>query len=249
MINLRNDKEIEILRRCNQIVAEVQGRLRQMVEPGITTLELDQEATSLFEKRGVKAAFKGYRGFPGNICTSINDEVVHGIPGRRKLKAGDVISIDMGAILDGYYGDAAITVPVGKITETAEKLLRVTEESLYCGIEAAQPGNNLNDIGASVQQHVESAGFSVVREFVGHGVGTALHEEPQVPNYGARGTGIRLKPGMVLAIEPMVNEGKPAIRILEDGWTAVTVDGKLSAHFEHSIAITEKGPVILSQMN
>lgn len=247
MIHLRNRDEIERLRRSNQIVAEAREMLRGMVRPGVTTLELDEGADEFFRKRGACSAFKGYRGFPKNICTSVNEEIVHGIPGGRKLKEGDVVGLDIGVLLDGYYGDTATTVPVGKISAEAERLLRVTEEALYAGIEMARPDGRLNDIGGAVQAHVERAGYSVVRDFVGHGIGQALHEEPQIPNFGVPGTGIQLKPGMVLAIEPMVNEGKADVRILPDGWTAVTADGKLSAHFEHSVAITEMGAVVLSK--
>jgi len=249
MILLKTTQEIEIMKECNHIVAEVREAIRAMIEPGVTTLELDTEAEELIEKGGGKPAFKGYRGYPRTICTSVNEEVVHGIPAKRKLKEGDVIGIDFGVIYKGYYGDSAVTVPVGKTSAEANRLLKVTEESLYKGIQAAQPGGHLHDIGAAVQEHAEEAGYSVVREFVGHGIGKSLHEEPQIPNFGSRGTGVKLTPGMVLAIEPMINQGRPEVRILEDGWTAVTVDGKLSAHFEHSIAITEKGPVILSQLN
>ncbi len=249
MIALRTQEEIEIMKKCNGIVAKVREGLKKIVGPGMTTLELDKEAEVLIYKSGAKPAFKGYRGFPKTICTSVNHEVVHGIPGKRRLQEGDIIGIDLGAIFQGYYGDTAVTLPVGKITDIAFRLLKITEEALYKGIQAAQPGGHLNDIGAAVQEHVEKAGYTVVREFVGHGIGQSLHEEPQVPNFGVRGTGVKLRAGMVLAIEPMVNEGKPDIRILEDGWTAVTADGKLSAHFEHSVAITENGPIILSELN
>lgn len=247
MIFLKSPEEIDLMRRSNQVVAEAREMLREMVCPGVTTLELDEEADAFFRRKGAKSAFKGYRGFPKSICTSVNNEIVHGIPGPRKLSEGDVVGIDIGVLLNGYFGDTALTIPVGKVSESAARLLKVTEQSLYAAIEMARPEGHLNDIGAAIQGHVEKAGFSVVRDFVGHGIGQALHEEPQIPNFGVRGTGVRLKPGMVLAIEPMVNEGKSEVRVLEDGWTAVTADGKLSAHFEHSVAITEKGSVVLSQ--
>jgi methionyl aminopeptidase len=246
---LKTPREIELLRKSNVIVAEVRDALMEMAEPEMETAELDREAESLILKKGAKPAFKGYRGYPNSLCISINDEVVHGIPGKRKLKKGDVVSIDLGVIYEGFFGDSAVTFPLGGVSETARKLILVTEQSLYKGIEAATAGAHLHDIGAAVQRHCEGAGFSIVRDFVGHGIGRALHEDPQIPNYGTRGTGPELVCGMVLAIEPMVNEGAAGIRILGDGWTAVTADGKLSAHFEHSIAITDEGPVILSQLD
>ncbi len=247
MIPLKTKAEIELLRQANQIVAEARDSIRAMAEPGITTLELDEHAEKLMAKRGAKPAFKGYRGFPATICVSINNEVVHGIPGKRKLKEGDLVSVDLGSIFEGFYGDSALSFAVGQVSEEAERLMRVTRESLYKGIEAAQPGNRLHDISAAVQEHCEAQGFSIVKDFVGHGIGRALHEDPQVPNFGTRGTGPKLQPGMVLAIEPMVNAGGAEVQVLDDGWTAVTRDGSLSAHFEHSIAITEDGPVILSE--
>ncbi len=246
MVLLKDRNEIDILRRANAIVAEVRDTLREKIRPGMTTNELDQEAAKMITKQGAKPAFKGYRGYPKTICISVNDEVVHGIPGKRKLKEGDIVGLDLGVIYQGYYGDSAVTCAVGNISAAAARLMKVTEESLYKGITAAQPGARLHDIGAAVQAHVEAAGYSVVRDFVGHGIGKALHEDPQVPNFGTKGTGMRIQPGLVLAIEPMVNEGGAGVKILEDGWTAVTLDGKLSAHFEHSIAITEDGPEILS---
>lgn len=250
MMMIKSPQEIEILKKCNQLLAEVREELRTFVKPGISTMDIDAHFTKLITDRGMKPAFKGYRGYPCNICISINDEVVHGIPSQKRiLKDGDIVGLDMGAVYQGFYGDTAITLPVGKVSEAAKKLMQVTEASLYKGIEAAQPGNHVGDIGAAVQEYCESHGFSVVREFVGHGIGRALHEDPQVPNYGKRGTGAKLVPGLVIAIEPMINQGSPQVRILEDGWTAVTEDGKLSAHFEHSIAITEQGPVILSSVN
>ncbi|MFH1262332.1 MAG: type I methionyl aminopeptidase [Pseudomonadota bacterium] len=246
MIMLRNQQEIDRLRRSNQLVAEAREMLRGLVRPGMTTGELDDRTEEFFRKKGARSAFKGYRGYPKSICTSINEQVVHGIPGSRKLKEGDVLSLDIGAVLDGYFGDTAVTVPVGAISKEAARLLKVTEESLYVAIEAIRPDGHLNDIGAAVQHHVEAAGYSVVRDFVGHGIGQSLHEEPQIPNFGVAGTGVRLKAGMVLAIEPMVNEGKAEVKILPDGWTAVTADGRLSAHFEHSVAVTDKAPIVLS---
>jgi len=203
-------------------------------------------AEEYIKRHGGIPAFKGYRGYPRSLCVSVNEEVVHGIPGKRRLKEGDIVSLDLGVLMDGYYGDAAITVPVGKVSELAKKLIKVTEEALYRGIEMARPGNRLSDISHAIQTHVEKAGFSVVREFVGHGIGKQLHEEPQVPNFGPPNRGPRLEPGMVLAIEPMVNTGTWEVRILPNGWTVVTADGGLSAHFEHTVAITDNGPEILS---
>ncbi len=247
MINIKNKEEIEIMRHCNRIVAVTREELKGLVKPGVTTLELDQMAESLIRKQGAVPAFKGYRGFPRTLCTSINHEVVHGIPSaQRRLVEGDIIGIDMGAVWKGYYGDTAITCAVGGISDKASSLLRVTQEALYKGIEAARPEGRLHDIGAAIQAHVESAGFSIVREFVGHGIGRSLHEDPQIPNYGKSGTGPLLRVGMVIAIEPMVNMGGPEVEVLEDGWTAVTKDRSLSAHFEHTVAITENGPEILT---
>ena len=247
MIHLKTPKEIEILRRANQIIAETREVLIPMMKAGATTWDLDKVADETFRSKGAKSAFKGYKGFPASICVSINNEIVHGIPSKKRvLKEGDIVGLDMGTIYQGYYGDSAVTVAVGSASEAALKLMKITQESLHLGIEEARPGARLYDIGAAVQEHAENAGFSVVRDFVGHGIGQQLHEEPQVPNYGQRGRGMVLQAGMVLAIEPMINEGSPDVKMKEDGWTAVTKDGKLSAHFEHSIAITEKGPVILS---
>ncbi|MCB0326432.1 MAG: type I methionyl aminopeptidase [Bdellovibrionales bacterium] len=247
MISIKTPEEIEIMRVCNQIIAKARKELAPMIVPGVSTFELDQVAEKVIRSYDAVPAFKGYSGFPATLCVSINHEVVHGIPSKdRILQDGDVIGVDMGTIYKGFYGDSAVTYAVGKIDEAAKKLLKVTEESMYCGIRAAVPGGHLFDIGAAVQEHAESFGFSVVRDFVGHGIGRALHEDPQVPNYGTKGYGMKLKVGMVLAIEPMINEGRPDVKILEDGWTAVTKDGKRSAHFEHSIALTERGPEILS---
>jgi methionyl aminopeptidase len=241
--------EIEKMRRSGRIVREVLDHLRTVVAPGVSTMDLERAAEQKIKDLGAKPAFKGYYDYPCVLCTSINEEIVHGIPSaKRVLKAGDIVSIDCGVVLDGYYGDAAITVPVdSKLSPELQKLLEVTEASLYKGIEQARIGNAVGDVGAAVQQHVEANGFSVVREFVGHGIGTRLHEEPQVPNFGMKGYGPKLKEGMVLAIEPMVNSGKAATRVLDDKWTAVTVDGSYSAHFEHCVAVTKDGPVILTQ--
>lgn len=247
MIHLKSHKEIEIMRRANQIIAETREVLFPMFKPGVTTYDLDRVADESFRSKGAKSAFKGYRGFPASICVSINEEVVHGIPNKKRvLKEGDIVGLDMGTIFEGYYGDSAVTIPVGTTTEEALRLIKITEESLHLGIKEARPGGRLYDIGSAVQEHAENAGFSVVRDFVGHGIGQQLHEEPQVPNYGQRGRGMVLQVGMVLAIEPMINAGSPEVKIKQDGWTAVTKDGKMSAHFEHSVVITEKGPVILS---
>lgn len=235
------------MRQAGRVAGEVLAELRGIVRPGITTLDLDELARATMARRGARPAFKGYRRFPANICTSVNEQVVHGIPSRRALREGDIVGVDVGAVLDGYYGDAAATLAVGRISEAARELIRVTEWALERGIGMARPGGRLSDISHAVQQEVESHGFSVVREFVGHGIGTQLHEPPQIPNYGKPGFGPELKPGMVLAIEPMVNQGAAGVRILEDGWTAVTVDGKLSAHFEHTVAIGEDGPEILTR--
>ena len=247
MIVLRTENEIEKLSLSSRIVAEVLQELRQHIVPGITTQELNDVAEAYTRKRGALPAFKGYRGFPASLCVSINEQIVHGIPDGRKLKEGDIVSLDFGTLLNGFYGDAAITLPVGEIGKKAQKLLAVTEESLYKGIEQARVGNRLSNISQAIQSWVESHGFSVVRDFVGHGIGTALHEEPQIPNFGNPLPNPRLQEGMVFAIEPMVNEGSYEMRILPDGWTAVTADGKLSAHFEHTIAITGNGPVILTE--
>jgi len=249
MVILKLPDEIERARASSQIVAEVLNKLRDKVKPGVTTNELDKFAEEVARKRGAKPAFKGYRGYPYSLCTSVNEEVVHGMPSERILIEGDIISLDFGVFYNGFFGDAAITLPVGKITDTARKLIDVTEQSLYVGIEQAKKGNRLGDISSSVQQTVESPGFSVVRDFVGHGIGRNLHEDPQIPNYGKKGRGIELKSGMILAIEPMVNQGSYKVKILEDGWTVVTEDGMLSAHFEHSVAITDNGPEILSKLN
>lgn len=248
MIVLRSPREIDSMRAAGRLTALAVAELKRAIRPGVTTAELDALAEDFITKHGGIPAFKGYQGFPGSICASINDEVVHGIPGLRQVKSGDIISIDIGAIVDGYVGDSAFTVPVGEVSPEALELLKVTEESLHKGIEQARPGNRLSDIGHAVQTHVEKAGFNVVRNYVGHGIGTKMHEDPSVPNYGPPGRGPRLMAGMCLAIEPMVNVGTYEVRVLENGWTVVTADGSLSAHFEHTVAITEDGPEILTRV-
>jgi methionyl aminopeptidase len=247
VIICRSADELERMREAGRLVGEVLAELASLVAPGVTTADLDAAAERRIARAGATPAFKGYHGYPATICASINDEVIHGIPsGRRLLNDGDIISIDVGASLNGYFGDSAVTLPVGQVSEDAATLLRVTEEALFKAIERVRPGNRISDIGHAVQKHVEAYGFSVVREFVGHGIGQRMHEEPQVPNYGDPGRGPRLTEGMVLAIEPMVNAGKPAVKVLGDGWTAVTRDSSLSAHFEHTVAVTSNGPWILT---
>ncbi len=248
MINIRSSREIDQLRKANAIVAEVFDRLKCEVTSEITTGELDQIAEAYIRSRGAVPAFKGYRGFPGTLCVSINEEIVHGIPGQRKLKEGDIVSIDVGVNLNGYFGDAAITLPVGEVDEEAKRLLDVTEKALALGIDKARIGNRLFDISFAIQHWVEAHGFSVVRDFVGHGIGKSLHEEPQIPNFGSPHQGPRLEKGMVLALEPMVNEGTYEVRILSDAWTVVTADGKRSAHFEHTIAIIDGEAAVLSAL-
>jgi methionyl aminopeptidase len=242
MIVLKTPEEIEVMARASKLVAETLEALKRQVRPGVTTDELDRFAEEFIRSRGGTPAFKGYRSYPKTLCASVNNQVVHGIPSKRVLKEGDIIGLDLGAIVDGFYGDAAVTVPVGDIPPKVAELLRVTEEALVKGIEQAVVGNRLSDISHAVQRHAEGAGFSVVTDFVGHGIGRQLHEEPQVPNYGKPGQGPRLQEGMVLAIEPMVNMGSSAVCILDDQWTAVTKDGSLSAHFEHTIAVQASGP-------
>jgi len=247
VIVCRSAAELELMRDAGRLVGEVLTELAAAVAPGVSTADLDALAEKRILAAGAAPAFKGYHGYPATICASINEEVIHGIPsGRRVLQDGDIISIDVGAALGGYFGDSAVTLPVGKVSEKAATLLRVTEEALYKAIECARPGNRVSDVGHAVQQHVEQHGFSVVREFVGHGIGEQMHEEPQVPNYGEPGRGPRLSEGMVIAIEPMVNAGKAAVKVLADGWTAVTRDGSLSAHFEHTVAVTSGEPWILT---
>ncbi len=249
MIMIRSPEEVSILREANHIVARILQELGDDIGPGIATETLDTKAERLIIEAGGKPAFKGYRGYPKTICASINEQVVHGIPSSDvTLEEGDIISIDIGIIYKGYVGDTAATFPVGTISEEKSRLIRITRESLYKGIEQAHPGNRLSDVSHAVQSHVESNGFSVVRDFVGHGIGQKMHEEPQIPNFGRPHRGPRLEPGMVLAIEPMVNAGTSEVRVLKDRWTAVTMDGKPSAHFEHSIVVTEEKAEILSQL-
>ncbi|HKD85876.1 MAG TPA: type I methionyl aminopeptidase [Terriglobales bacterium] len=245
----KSASEIEKMRRSGRIVRQVLEAVKDTVAPGRSTMDLERVAEKKIRDLGAKPAFKGYYDYPCVLCTSLNNEIVHGIPSeKRVLKAGDIVSIDCGVVLDGYYGDAAITVAVGDgLSPELQKLLDVTRESLSQGIEAARIGNTVGDVGSAVQRHVEANGFSVVRDFVGHGIGTRLHEEPQVPNYGTPGHGPKLRDGMVLAIEPMVNMGSPQTRVLDDKWTAVTEDGSYSAHFEHCIAVTKNGPLILTE--
>ena len=242
----RSDDEIAKMRKAGQVVAEMHARIRDAIRPGVTTADLDALAREVIERRGARSNFLGYHGYPAVICASPNDVIVHGIPGDRVLHDGDIVSIDCGAIIDGYHGDAAATYPVGSISGDAEKLLRVTEASLHAAIEQMRDGNRLSDIGHAVQTVAEGAGYSVVREYVGHAIGTAMHEKPEVPNYGPPGRGPKLRAGNVFAVEPMVNLGRPETRLLDDGWTVVTADGSLSAHFEHTIAITDDGPVVLT---
>jgi methionyl aminopeptidase len=249
MINCKSQSELEKMRRSGRIVRQVLETVKAAVAPGVSTMDLETLAEEKIRELGAKPAFKGYFDYPCVLCTSVNNEIIHGIPSaKRVLKEGDIVSIDCGVVLDGYYGDSAITVPVGKsITPQLQKLLDVTETSLKRAIQEVRLGKTVGDIGAAVQEYVEANGFSVVREFVGHGIGTQLHEEPQVPNFGTRGHGMRLREGMVLAIEPMVNIGKPEARVLNDKWTAVTVDGSHSAHFEHCVAVTRNGPMVLTE--
>jgi methionyl aminopeptidase len=246
MITIRTPTEIEIMRQNNRLVAQVLQRLREAIKPGITTKELDQLAEHSVREAGATPAFKGYRGYPASLCVSINEEVVHGIPGPRRLKEGEIVSLDFGVYLNEYYGDAAITCTVGEVSKEATRLLEVTKQALAKGIEQATQGNRLLDISHAIQSWVESHGFSVVRDFVGHGIGRELHEDPQVPNFGPPHHGPRLRPGMVLAIEPMINIGTWEVKVLKDGWTVVTADRSLSAHFEHTIAISDGEPDILS---
>lgn len=246
MIVCKSPVELERMRAANALVTAVLSELRDLVAPGVTTAELDRVADARVHEAGAVPAFKGYQGYPATLCASINEAVVHGIPSPRPLVEGDIVSLDLGVLLDGYYGDAALTVGVGAIPARAAALLRVTEEALGRAIERAHVGRRVSDLGHAIQQHVEAHGFSVVREFVGHGIGVKLHEDPQIPNYGEPGRGPRLTEGMVLAIEPMVTMGQPAVKVLEDGWTAVTRDGSLSAHFEHTVAIRKAGPEVLT---
>ncbi len=243
---LKSPAEIEVMREAGRITASALRVVGEAVVPGVTTAQLDEIAAEHIRKEGGKPAFLGYRGFPATLCVSVNDEVVHGIPGKRRLREGDIVSVDCGVVVDGYYGDAAMTFPVGRVSDEARRLMDVTRDALDAAIARCRPGMRLGDVGNAVQTVVERAGFSVVREYVGHGIGRSMHEEPQVPNFGRAGTGMTLRPGTVLAIEPMVNAGGYAVRSLDDGWTVVTADGSLSAHFEHTVAITEDGPSILT---
>jgi len=249
VIIVKSKREIEKIAAACRIVAEILKNLKSFIAVDITTADIEAYAQDQIKKHNAVSAFKGYRGYPASTCTSVNDQVVHGIPSRMsRLKSGDIISIDLGVVLEGFYGDAAMTFPVGAVDAEARKLMSVTEESLYAGIGKAVVGNRVSDISSSIQQHAESNGFSVVRAFVGHGIGRSLHEDPQIPNFGEPGRGPRLKEGMTLAIEPMINAGCAEVNILDDGWTAVTADGRLSAHFEHTIAITKSGPLILTKI-
>ena len=248
MIILKSHDEIERMADAGRIVAEVLEELRSIVAPDVTTLELDKFAESYIKSKGASPAFKGYRGFPASICTSVNEQVVHGIPSSERLSEGDIVSLDTGVYCNGFYGDAALTLAVGEVSKNIKQLLSVTEKSLYLGIEKAVAGNRLFDISSAIQNQAESEGFSVVRSFVGHGIGRELHEDPQIPNLGRQGEGPMLKEGMTLAIEPMVNAGTWDVEILDDGWTAVTKDKSLSAHFEHTVVITSNGPVILTKI-
>jgi methionyl aminopeptidase len=247
VIVLKSKDEIERIAEACRIVAEALEALKGFVAEGLTTKELEKFTEGIIREKGGKAAFKGYRGFPGSICTSVNDQVVHGIPSVLRLKEGDIVSVDIGVFYKGYFGDAAVTLPVGRVSKEADRLMRVTEEALYLGIDAARERGRVSDISCAIQGHVEKNGYSVVRTFVGHGIGKELHEEPQVPNYGSCGRGARLKEGMTLALEPMVNAGGSDVRVLDDGWTAVTKDGSLSAHFEHTVVVTGQGARVLTK--
>ncbi|OGT99562.1 MAG: type I methionyl aminopeptidase [Geobacteraceae bacterium GWB2_52_12] len=248
MIILKSRREIDRMKAASRIVAEVLEGLRSLVVPGITTFELDKFAVAEASKHKAKCAFRGYNNYPNSLCCSPNNQVVHGIANKDPLKSGDILSLDFGVIYDDFYGDSAITVPVGDISDAARVLIMSTEESLYAAIDKAVPGNRLGDVSAAVQNYVESRGYSVVRDFVGHGIGRCLHEDPQIPNYGTAGSGIKFKSGMVLAIEPMINEKSHEVKTLNDNWTVVTCDGGLSAHFEHTVAITDNGPEILTRI-
>ncbi len=248
MIVLKSAREIDLMRQGGRILADIMDLLRGFVKSGMSTLEIDEEVEAFIRKQGARPAFKGYRGFPATVCISINEEIVHGIPSaRRRIKEGDIVGLDLGCIVDGYYADCAFTLAIGPVPDEVQKLIDVTRESLELAIEACVPGRRLSDVSHTVQSHVERHGLAVVRAFVGHGIGRALHEEPQVPNFGEPGRGPQLRPGMVLAIEPMVTMGSWDVRILDDGWTAVTKDGSLAAHFEHTIAVTDNGPDVLTR--
>jgi methionyl aminopeptidase len=249
-IILKSPREIALMRRGGDILADLVAHLRTVVRADMTTREIDEEVETFIHRRGARPAFKGYRGFPATVCVSINDEIVHGIPSpRRRVKAGDIVGLDLGCIVEGYYADCAFTLAIGEVPPDVQKLLDVTRESLELAISECRPGRRLSDVSHAVQRHVEAHGLAVVRSFVGHGIGRALHEDPQVPNFGEPGRGPQLKPGMVLAIEPMVTMGSYEVKILDDGWTAVTKDGSLAAHFEHTIAVTESGPDVLTRRN
>ncbi|MDT8902665.1 type I methionyl aminopeptidase [Anaeroselena agilis] len=248
MIILKSERELRYMRDAGRIVAGALAEVKKAARPDVTTQELDKVAEEYIKGAGAIPAFKGYHGFPGNICTSVNEQVVHGIPGLRRLKSGDNVSIDIGAVINGYYGDAAITVPVGEVDAEVARLIEVTEASLYKGLEQAVAGNKLSDISHAVQVEAEAHGYGVVRDYVGHGIGRNMHEDPQIPNYGSPGRGPRLKPGMTLAVEPMINLGTHEVRTLDDGWTVVTTDGKRSAHFEHTVVVTENGPEVLTKL-
>ena len=246
MIVCKSPSEIAKMRMASQLVAQVLDDLAAMVAPGVSTADLDAAAEAKVRAAGAEPAFKGYRGYPATLCASVNEQVIHGIPSKTPLRTGDIVSLDMGVKLNGYYGDSAVTVPVGTVGDDVSRLLQVTQEALERGIAQVKVGGRISDIGHAIQKHVEAHGFSVVREFVGHGIGASLHEEPQIANYGEPGRGPRLAEGMTLAIEPMVNMGRPAVKVLSDGWTAVTKDGSLSAHFEHTVAVTKEGPLVLT---
>ena len=248
MIILKSPREIDRMRKACRIAYEVLCMLRELVRPGVTTYDLERFAAEEAEKRNAKCAFKGYHEYPSSLCCSPNNQVVHGLPTRMPLVSGDILSLDFGIKIDDYYGDAAVTVPVGEISAASCRLIDAAEKALYAGIEMALPGNRLGDVSFAIQNYVEEKGYSVVRDFVGHGIGKCLHEDPQVPNYGISGKGVKLKPGMVLAIEPMINEKGLEVKVLDDKWTVVTCDGGLSAHFEHTVAITENGPEILTRI-
>jgi methionyl aminopeptidase len=249
MINLKSPREIEIMKGASRIVAEILLELKGNIREGATTADMDRMAEELTLKKKAKPAFKGYRGFPASLCISVNDEVVHGIPSpKRVLKSGDIVGLDFGVIYEGYYGDSAMTVPIGHISPEVQKLVKVTEECLYKAIEQAMSGNHIADISGAVQQHAEANGYGIVRDFCGHGIGRSLHEDPPVLNYVQNGKGPKIRPGLVLAIEPMINMGSDKVKVLDDGWTVITADGKPSAHFEHTIAVTPDGPVILTRV-
>lgn len=247
MVHIKSQRELAKMRRAGEVVGEILSSLAKEVRAGVTLVELDEIAAQLAQERNVICAFKGYLGFPKSLCTSVNEQIVHGIPNTRALQKGDIVGLDFGVIHEGYYGDSAVTVPVGKISPKTRKLLQVTQDALYAGIETCRPGNTLKDLAAAIENVIKPHGYGIVREFVGHGIGQKLHEDPQVPNYTAGASNMKLQPGMTIAIEPMVNEGTHQVKVLADRWTAVTADGSLSAHYEHTIAITENGPEILTE--